>query len=619
MQQIDSINEYELATTSDGRPVVVPGAEGEEVCLAVDRRHLQLVELHRPARQVMEAGEAAGWNPPAFAPRGGSEEVLAFGDRDGVPWYVTPHKDGELLEAYVVRRGPLSAATAFSLVLQVLDEVIEEIAPVGGLVGLGLERLVVCLEDENQLRLRILDRGRLQLRYEEEAEAEARLVREIARVTCRLLVGMSRPGLHPDRVAVLHTLPGRMKLSLRVCLGAPGELTRSLAEFRAEVQEALQAQSRDLLGRDKKRHMTALENMVPHSCLRERLFPSPKNLEVLSERYVLEETGGDRHPFSLPVTEGRTGRRLRLQLLPPPGMLSSLSAVALPPALGRLDGGAHPNLLRCAGAWECPDFAFQVEERGQELPLPHVLRERGMLKPVEVRLLLTQVKATLDQAASAGDLVPDLRPANLLLRVKARVTDRELEKLSHRHLEAWPEFLVVARCHPTLSSLFAPPLLRDGATVMPARQFAALTVALFSGRRTWSEELKVPAEHLTPELQNWIEEVHARLLAAATLPEPEEILASLEKLVPLPTFSEEDQSDLATGWASGSKEALRERLRGHHPDGEPMESMGSVSDFDEDMDSPEQAAGEHGALSLPKAESASQPPARKSFLRGLWA
>ena len=291
----------------------------EDVYLAVDRLHRQLVEVHFASRQE-EMTPTAQLSVPPGSDRG-FEPVLDSGEVQGERYYVTAFKDGELLERYVARRGALIAPTAFSLVLQLLDELLELARGRGTLKGVSLERVMVCLEDDSLLRLRILDYGRCILPDEADSEEIPRLVREVSQVLGRLLIGPIREGVHPDRVAVLNTLPGRLRNTLRACLGAPGEMAQSLEALRTQVQEAFLAQSRDLHGKDTRRHMVALENMVPHSSLRDQLFPDPPNMEVLARRYQLEDVGGERHPFSLPVTEAASNRRLTVQLLPRAGVL----------------------------------------------------------------------------------------------------------------------------------------------------------------------------------------------------------------------------------------------------------------------------------------------------------
>ncbi|WP_075087023.1 hypothetical protein [Verrucomicrobium spinosum] len=201
--------------------------------------------------------------------------------------------------------------------------------------------------------------------------------------------------------------------------------------------------------------------------------------------------------------------------------------------------------MRCAGAWEGGSLAFLLEERAHDLPLLHVLRERGCLKPVEVRLLLAQVKQAIEQAQSIGLHRLDLRPGNLVMRVTARVSDREVEKLVHRHLDAWPTFLVLARPHATLRCLMEPPLERQS---LPAseggdsnREFAALAVALFDGARSISNQPIKECDTWPAELKELVCELQSALTASGALPGPAEIVSRVESLVPLPAYAEGDE------------------------------------------------------------------------------
>jgi hypothetical protein len=625
MRHIGSFKHYELAMSAGEAPMPLFRASCEDVYLAVDRRHRQLVEVHLVAETAPEF--------QIYLPEGseqGGDPVLDSGEAQGTAFYVTAFRDGELLEHYISRRGALIAPTAFSLVLHLLDELLELEKVRGNLQGVSLERVLVCLEDDSLLRLRILDYGHCRSSGGNPPDEMARQVREVSLVLSRLLTGPLRAGIHPDRVAVLNTLPGRLRNSLRACLGVPGEVPATLEALRAQVQESFLAQSRDLHGKDTRRHVVALESMVPHSSLRDLLFPNPPNMEVLARRYQLEDVGGERHPFSLPVTETPSGRKLTVQLLPPPGVMTVLNPSCLAPQLGDLQTDAHPNIMRCAGAWEGGSLAFLLEERAHDLPLLNVLRERGCLKPVEVRLVLAQVKQAIEQSLSVGLHGLDLRPGNLVLRVTARVSDREVEKLAHRHLDAWPSFLVLARPHATLRCLMEPPLERQpsdaGEEADSTREFAALAVALFDGARSISNQPIKERDAWSVELKELVCGLQKALTGAATLPTPAEIVSRVESLVPLPAFAEGD--DDFSGDPHGAmhrtdpRAALRERLRGQHPVDEPMESMGSVSDFDEDFALPEPDPTESDEASREPGRGSGKSSftdfGKKSFLKGLW-
>lgn len=626
MRQIGSFNHYELAMSAGEAPMPLFRATCEDVYLAVDRRHRQLVEVHFVAET---APEFQIHLPPGNEQ--GADPVLDSGEIQGATFYITAFRDGELLEHYISRRGSLVAPTAFSLVLHLLDELLELEKVRGNLHGVSLERVLVCLEDDSLLRLRILDYGHCRSSGGSQPDEMTRQVREVSLVLSRLLTGPLRAGIHPDRVAVLNTLPGRLRNSLRACLGVPGEVPATLGALRAQVQEAFLAQSRDLHGKDTRRHVVALESMVPHSSLRDMLFPNPPNMEVLARRYQLEDVGGERHPFSLPVTEAPSGRKLTVQLLPPPGVMKALNPSCLAPQLGDLQTDAHPNIMRCAGAWEGGSLAFLLEERAHDLPLLHVLRERGCLKPVEVRLVLAQVKQAIEQAQSIGLHGLDLRPGNLVLKVTARVSDREVEKLAHRHLDAWPSFLVLARPHATLRCLMEPPLERltldTNASDDYAREFAALAVALFDGARSISNQPIKERDAWSAELMELVSGLQKALTELGPVPAPAEIVSRVESLVPLPTYAEGD--DEGTGDPHGAlhrgdpRTALRERLRGQHPVDEPMESMGSVSDFDEDfvLPEPDQATADEASPEPGRGsgKSSFMDFGKKSFLKGLWA
>ncbi|MEZ0385902.1 MAG: hypothetical protein ACAI34_02455, partial [Verrucomicrobium sp.] len=184
MRQIGSFSKFELATSAAGDPLTLPRSFDEVVVLAFDREFDRLVELHFPgeaftletALPPLVAAEQAQDAVSESAPQlgsplsalpalalerwKGSDPILGEGTEQGAPYYVTAFKDGELLEDYVSRRGGLIAPTTFSLVLRLLDELLILEAEYGSTSRIRLERILVVLEDESILKLRILDHGR---------------------------------------------------------------------------------------------------------------------------------------------------------------------------------------------------------------------------------------------------------------------------------------------------------------------------------------------------------------------------------------------------------------------------------------------------------------------------
>ncbi|WP_156345152.1 hypothetical protein [Verrucomicrobium spinosum] len=224
MRQIGSFNHYELAMSAGDAPMPLFRASCEEVYLGVDRRHRQLVEVHF----VAEAAPDCQISLPPGSEQG-ADPVLDSGEVQGTAFYVTAFHDGELLEHYISRRGALIAPTAFSLVLHLLDELLTLEKVRGHLQGVSLERVLVCLEDDSLLRLRILDYGYTRTCEGSQPDEKARQVREVCLVLSRLLTGPLRAGIHPDRVAVLNACRDGCGT---VCVPAWGSRGRCLRRWR---------------------------------------------------------------------------------------------------------------------------------------------------------------------------------------------------------------------------------------------------------------------------------------------------------------------------------------------------------------------------------------------------
>lgn len=589
MGGIEKFGHFEIARGADGQPVELPRSPEEFVFLAFDTRIKRLVELH-----VLKSGErlraadkrsaseraqlAAGVRSNSFI------RILECGEEEDVVFYSSGLNDGEPLDAYIARRGALSSPTAFSLVMQLLDDLIVLQQTPRLLSEVRLDKIFITLQEETFLQLRVLDFG-LSNRDQRGAaeEVQRRLVCEMCAVIFLMLTGKAYAGDDCDRYPVLTGLPTGLRAALRSSLANPENAPASIQRLREEVRDALMAQTRDLHGRSSRRHLVASDQMLPQSALRDVLMHEVRIEQLLKGRLVPEGgEGHQRYPFTFQAADARTEAPVTVHVLPPRRIVSNEHYDAVPLQMWRFNAEKHPNILRSLSVWESPDLTFLTEERAPGFPLSRLIAERVHLNPPEVLIIMRQVKRGIDQALECGVEKLDLHPCNIMLRVGGGTHAREMDKLLQKRLDAWPKFLVMLRPHMTMRSLYEPLLVDAGrpdsedeffeAKDFRNRSYVALASYLLSGERQLAGQVHLP-DSVPNDLALFITQCVERCHQPGKAPSPQEFLAEFEKRTSVP--------EVETGEGGIAMPARRGAHRETVAVTE-MESAGSVSDFDED-------------------------------------
>ncbi|OAI56927.1 hypothetical protein AYO49_03285 [Verrucomicrobiaceae bacterium SCGC AG-212-N21] len=578
MAFIERFGNFEIAQGADGQPIELLRSPDEYVFLAFDTRMGRLVELHvlksgermwasekRSAFERMEQAAAIG--QASFI------RVLDSGEDADLVYYASSLNDGELLEEYILRRGALSAPTAFSLLLLLLDDLIALQQRPRLLEGTRLDKLFITLQEETFLQLRVLDFGLSNPEQNRPPEEVAqRLVHEICGAAFLMLTGKVYTGEDCDRYSVIRGMPSNLRTLLRTTLADPSAAPASITQVRDGIRDALTAQTRDIHGRTSRRHLVAVEAMVPKSTLRETLLQDVRLEQLIKGRLVAENAESQRYPFTFEGTDARTQAAVTVHLLPPRRIVSSEHYDAVPLQMWRFNAEKHPNILRSLSVWESPDLTFLTEERSAGFPLSRLIAERVNLNPSEVLIILRQVKAGLDQAIECGIEKLDIHPCNIFLRFTARVQAREKEKLLQKRLDAWPKFIVMLRPHMTMRSLYEPllveaegPVAEDSkvdAADFRNRSYVALAAYLLSGERQVAGRQGLP-DALPEALSSYVTECTARSRQAGRTPAPEVFLAEFENRAATPDAPpEEDEAPRASagvGVSGASPGTARER------------------------------------------------------------
>ncbi|MFZ2281475.1 MAG: hypothetical protein WAW39_26985 [Prosthecobacter sp.] len=593
IEELQQFGSLSVAHRTGGAPVELVRSKDEVVFLAFDNRIHRLVELH-----VLRGGSTldAAMKRSAFdRARQASEirghafmRILEVGEDQGLVYYTSNLNDGEFVEHYTQRRGAVAPATALALVYQLLDDLLQLQGFQRLVSRMHLDRVLVTTLEDTFLQLRVFDYGLSQLDAGTEGQSGARLVVEACRLIFLLLTGQPYAGENPDRFPALTQLPMGLRTAVRAALTDPDNAPASIEKLRDDVREAFSALSSNIKARNFRKHLVVNSSLLPQSQLQELLLEDVPVETILGTRFRVEDADhARRYPFSIPAINTKLSQAVTVHLLPPSRIVDKSRYEAVPLQMWRFNPERHPNILRSLSLWESPDWTFLTEEREPGFALSRLMAERITLNPAEVTVLMRQIRAGLDQAVECGVQRVDLHPSNILLRVgkNGPLLSRELERLMQKRLDAWPSFVVKLRPHMTMRSLYEPLLVDMDLTEgqqqeehlqnrdFRHRSFVALAGYLLTGERQTGGVPQFP-ESIPEAAAAYVRECLELIRRAGKTPSPGDFIDKFEALLTAPTV------DLATRLRGSSTVALEE-----------MESVGSVSDFDDDWNANEASAG----------------------------
>lgn len=578
--EIESLGQWMIARRAGGGPVEVMRSPDEMVFLAFDASIKRLVELHvlKSGRMLDEgsrrsavdrARQVSEIRGPSFM------HIQDVGEDRGQVYYTSNLNGGEFIGAYIGRRGALQPAMVFCLVFQLLDDLLQLKKYQHLVPQMRLDRVVMTTLEDTFLQLRIYDYGLSSM--EGGTTTGANQVIQVCELMFLMLTGKGYAGDNLDRYPSLKSLPMSLRTMMRIALTDPSQCPASIVLIRDSIREALGALGSGMNVRNPRKQLVMIPALQPRSQLQDLLLEDVPVETILGNRFRME---GDedvrRSPFSIPCLNAKNGQPVTVHLLPPSRIVDKAQYEAVPLQAWRFNATEHPNLLRSLSLWESPGWSFLAEEREPGFALSRLLAERITLNPQEVSVLLRQVHAGLEQALECGVQRLDLHPSNIVLRVgrNGQMLSREHDRLMQKRLDAWPVFQVKLRAHLTMRNLYEPPLVDrpdQGAHLKThladadcrACDFIALAAYLLTGQRQGRATSKFP--EATPEmLSGFMRECLEKSRDHGQVPSPADFLDQFEGLMSATPAG----PDLAT------------RLRGTSASLEEMESVGSVSDFD---------------------------------------
>ena len=578
---LESFGHLTIARRASGDPVRVVRSAEEMVFLAFDTQIGRLVELH-----VISAGRPLVGNDRRIAmdrirqamqfKSASFMSILESGEDQGLIYYTSNLNDGEFLTDYIQRRGALPPATVYSLLLNLLNDLTSTLRRQSLPLQMQFDKVMITAIEDTFLQLRVCDFG-LSLPENQETDA-AYQVQQICEVLFLMLTGQVYAGENPDRFPTLTSLPGNLRTTVRAALTERGNAPNSLERLREDIKEAHSAQVSSIQMRTARKQLLATTTLQPHSQLQSLLLDGVSVEKILGNRFrIAEEDNTRQYPFAIPCLSVKNDQPITVHLLPPSRLIEKAKYDAVPLQSWRFSPDKHPHILRSLSLWESNEWSFLTEERDPGFTLSRLLMDRLTLNPAEVSILLRQTRSALDQALECSVDKIDLHPSNIFLKVGkgGGLQARELDRLLQKRIDAWPPFLVKVRAHLTMRHLYEAPLVEtpDSSAYEGTHQkdrehrhrsFVALAAYLLTGERNPREASAFP-ETIPESLSLYIRQALEIAHQNGDTPSPSEFLERFDALLAAPATS-----DLAT------------RLRGSNVALEEMESVGSVSDFDDD-------------------------------------
>jgi serine/threonine protein kinase len=305
-----SFGHLTLSHRASGERVRLVRSPDEVVLLAFDTQTKRLVELHmlrggEPMEGALKkssmerAQQASEIRGPTFM------RILEVGEDQGVVYYTSNLNEGEFVSDYVTRRGSLPPATVFSLLLQLLDDVML-LADRHRLVPqLRLDRVMITTVEDTFLQLRLYDFG---LGVAERTESDnSRQILQVCELIFLMLTGKSFAGDNPDRYPALTALPMSLRTTVRAALVDPNNTPVSLEKLRDDLREAYSSQVSSIQARNTRKQLVVTAALQPRSQLQDLLLEGVPVERVLGSRFRVEEgENSRRYPASTQKLSSRS-------------------------------------------------------------------------------------------------------------------------------------------------------------------------------------------------------------------------------------------------------------------------------------------------------------------------
>ncbi len=508
MPTLQSFRSYQIAEDARGSSLELWRGEKEVICLAVDPRRSQFVELRvlagvdtsvpesRPVQEYFrtEAQALMRLNHRNLV------EVREFGEDEGALFYVTEFLDGEPLDTFLARCNPLPAWLVLEMAAQITQGllVLKNEPLLLSRVDLFNARLLLEGETTSELVVKLSEFG-----FGEGAPAqddgravERRVVRDLGRLLIYALTGLVSDSIPAGRNLSSLVLSTPLAQLLASLLDPVGKNTLTSMEQVAASLERCRKEPE--FGSRPERLPVTLRPRLPLQAQ----FLTLRDLgELLGDSCRLERTAFDAmQPYCQRAFMG--GRAVMTQLLPPARVMPRLFLPALREAAARVSPEGQPNLVRVLQPPPDDAAGWFIEEAPPRLTLDAAMRLRKRLSPTEAAMVLNEIEKGVAQAEALKLVPAALATQQIFLEFTHTDDSRKLptdDELGRTPLDAWPPFRLRLRAHPVCLNFTQPNRFRrerllglgpklgeaspglDGLRVPEAADYGALAISLLGG------------------------------------------------------------------------------------------------------------------------------------------
>ncbi len=422
-------------------------------------------------RFLREARAAAGLSHPNVA------SVFHLGEADGNYFYAMEYIDGETLESFVKRRGPLPPLTALKITLQVaralraaarLGLVHRDIKPAN--LMLAREEEEGLGSDDDDLHVKVIDFGLAKLTRTDGLDASGT-------ITVAGFVGTphfaspeqlsekdldARSDIYSLGVTLWYMLAGRPPFSGSMVEVMSQQLTqrppferlpgvppavRHVLERMLEKDSSDRPQTPTDLRREIEQAISSLTGAPPAAPGESALTSGgpgsvPPRLEpgmVLEGRYqLMRRVSEDEQGILYQATELETVSTVALRILAPALLPDAAAYERTQQKFGMAQGVSHPSLLRLFTLVRGDTHTFLTYEWVNGFPLLDVLRHRPVLSIAEVVRVLKPMAAASDTLHASGADGTDFEPGRVLLSYEAVADPDTQTALLSSTLVEWP-------------------------------------------------------------------------------------------------------------------------------------------------------------------------------------
>lgn len=559
---LERFGSYEISQNSDGDPIELFGADDEAICLAADPNAPGLLELHLPrdphrlAPSTVASFHERGRLACELRGEAALTSALSVWESGGLLAYTTPINEGEPIEQYVGRLGPISLVTTLGLVVELLARLVELPKFARLFRGARLTNAFVCHAEDGTIRLRVVDYGLSRPEPPATPHDELQpLIPEIANLIVLMLTG--RKGAVSTLAEAIETggtLPSTVKLFLNVSSPTGYAARLSVQQLLSGLRADLSSISKSYSSRNRREHLHIARHAIPHSAIETALTPEPVLPDPLSTRFTPDRRQLDSGSnFAIPATDSRFGGTVRLQILPPYRVISPTRQGIAPGQFSSLDPELNCRILRVLEAWEGGEANYVSEEAWPGFPLSFLLSRAGRLTPIDTLIVLRQVARSIAQVIDADLEVRDLRVSNLVVCFPRATNQSDLRQYLEKRIECWPSFVIKLRVHQSMRGLTESPtsiesILVDESTEaaeLVKQRFVALAIHLLTAGTG-----EVPSEALMGGLKQLFVDCAEAMRNGRPLPTVDELLDRFAAAIP---DAPAEPSPAACAWADYSR------------------------------------------------------------------